>query len=159
MKTQPEINARLNLLLRHELTLINQYFLHARMVKNWGYGELGERFYKQSIRAMKNADALIERIFFLEGLPNLQDLGKLLIGETIPEALACDLRAASEQRSAQQEAIAFFESKEDFVSRAIVETQLSRNEDYIDFLEEQHNLIDSLTLANYYQHIASDGEH
>lgn len=159
MKTKPEINARLNALLRHELTVINQYFLHARMLKNWGYGELGEVFYKQSIRAMKNADKLIARIFLLEGLPNLQDLGKLYIGENVPEAVACDLRAASAQRSAQQEAVAFLEKEEDFVSRALVEALLEDNEDYIDWLEEQQNLLENLGLANYLQSAVAHGEH
>ena len=159
MKTQPDILSKLNGLLRHELTVINQYFLHARMVKNWGYGELGEAFYKQSIRAMKNADKLIERIFLLEGLPNLQDLGKLLIGETVPEAVDCDLRAAQAQRAAQQDAIAFLESREDFVSRALVESLLMHNEDYIDWLEEQQNLIANLGLANYLQSAAGGDDH
>ena len=159
MKTKPEINTRLNALLRHELTVINQYFLHARMLKNWGYGELGEVFYKQSIRAMKNADKLIARIFLLEGLPNLQDLGKLYIGENVPEAVACDLRAASAQRSAQQEAVAFLEKEEDFVSRALVEALLEDNEDYIDWLEEQQNLLENLGLANYLQSAVAHDEH
>lgn len=157
MKTHPEINGRLNLLLRHELTVINQYFLHARMLKNWGYGELGAVFYKQSIRAMKNADKLIERIFFLEGLPNLQDLGKLFIGETVAEALDCDWRAASQQYKDQQEAIAFFEAREDFVSRDLVEGLLESNEAYIDWLDEQKGLLASLGAANYLQSAASGG--
>lgn len=159
MKTKPEINAQLNVLLRHELTVINQYFLHARMLKNWGYGELGEVFYKQSIRAMKNADKLIERIFLLEGLPNLQDLGKLYIGESVPEAVDCDLRAAAAQRSAQQDAITFLEKEEDFVSRALVEGLLESTEDYIDWLEEQQNLIKNIGLANYLQSAIELDEH
>lgn len=159
MKTQPEINAKLNVLLRHELTVINQYFLHARMLKNWGYGELGEVFYKQSIRAMKNADKLIERIFFLEGLPNLQDLGKLFIGESVAEALECDRRAAGQQYQAQQEAIAFFESREDFVSRDLTERLLASNEEYIDWLDEQMGLLESLGTANYLQSAAGAGHH
>ncbi|MDO4777238.1 MAG: bacterioferritin [Cardiobacteriaceae bacterium] len=159
MKTQPEINARLNVLLRHELTVINQYFLHARMLKNWGYGELGEVFYKQSIRAMKNADKLIERIFFLEGLPNLQDLGKLFIGESVSEAIDCDRRAAGQQYQEQQEAIAFFESREDFVSRDLTERLLASNEEYIDWLDEQKGLLESLGTANYLQSAAGAGHH
>ncbi|MDO5091716.1 MAG: bacterioferritin [Cardiobacteriaceae bacterium] len=159
MKTQPDINARLNVLLKHELTVINQYFLHARMLKNWGYGELGEVFYKQSIRAMKNADKLMARIFFLEGLPNLQDLGKLFIGESVAEAIDCDLRAAGLQYADQKEAIAFFESREDFVSRELAERLLADTEDYIGWLDEQKALLDSMGNANYLQMAAGAGHH
>lgn len=156
MKSTPQVKACLNGLLRHELTLINQYFLHARLLKNFGYEALGGRFYKQSIRAMKNADKLIERIFLLEGLPNLQDLGKLYIGEHAQEAVACDLRAAGAQRAAQQEAVTLLEKEEDYVSRALVEALLADTEDYIDWLEEQQNLIEETGLANYLQSAAAD---
>lgn len=151
MQTSPQIRQQLNVLLRHELTLINQCFLHSRMLNNWGYDSLGKAFYKQSIRAMKHADRLIERIFFLEGLPNLQDLGKLLIGENAGEALDCDLQAMLAQRNAQQQGIAFFETTQDYVSRALIKDQLQANEDYIDWLEEQQGLVLSLGLGNYLQ--------
>ncbi len=97
MQSKPQIIQCLNGLLRHELTVINQYFLHARMLGNWGYVQLEKTVYKQSIRAMKNADKLIQRLFLLEGLPNLQDLGKLIIGENVEEILACDIQAATAQ--------------------------------------------------------------
>ena len=136
MQITPEVLASLNRLLRHELTVINQYFLHARMLNNWGYDDLGHTIYKQSIRAMKNADKLIARIFLLEGLPNLQDLGKLLIGETVAEAIAA-VKLLGEQR--------------DFVSRTLVEELLDDVEEYIDWLETQQDLMASLGTPNYLQ--------
>lgn len=151
MKTQANILSALNAVLRHELTVINQYFLHARMLNNWGYDEVGERMYKQSIRAMKNADALIARIFFLEGLPNLQDLGKLMIGETVNEALECDLKAATANYDAQRKAIVLLEEQQDYVSRELLKTQMEAVEEYIDWLEEQLGLIEEIGLPNYLQ--------
>lgn len=151
MQTKPQILTALNSVLRHELTVINQYFLHARMLNNWGYGEVGGRMYKQSIRAMKNADDLIERIFFLEGLPNLQDLGKLLVGEDVCEALQCDLRAACANRDAQLATIALMEKEQDYVSRKLLREQLSHVEGYIDWLEEQLGQIEGLGIQNYLQ--------
>ncbi|SUO93149.1 bacterioferritin [Suttonella ornithocola] len=151
MKTQTNILSALNAVLRHELTVINQYFLHARMLNNWGYDEVGERMYKQSIHAMKNADALIARIFFLEGLPNLQDLGKLMIGETVSEALECDLKVATANREAQQKAISLLEEQQDYVSRELLKKQMETVEDYIDWLEEQLGLIEEIGLPNYLQ--------
>lgn len=155
MKTTQSVHDTLNGLLRHELTVINQYFLHARMLKNFGYESLGKMMYKQSIQAMKNADALIERIFLLEGLPNLQDLGKLFIGENVAEAIACDLKVARAQHSSLRAAITTLEQEEDYVSRDLVEKLLDDAEEYVDWLETQQDLIESLTLPNYLQKAVS----
>lgn len=154
MQTKPTICSALNRVLRHELTQINQHFLHARMMKNWGYAALNEAFYHQSIRAMKQADAIIERIFFLEGLPNLQDLGKLMIGETPEEALRCDYQTTLLQREAEVKAIAFLETEEDYVSRQLLMEQLKHTESYIDFLEEQLLQLDAMGKENYLQAVA-----
>lgn len=151
MKTDAKILTTLNGVLRQELTIINQYFLHARMLKNWGYDEVGEKMYKESIRAMKRADTLIERIFFLEGLPNLQDLGKLLIGENVPEAIDCDLKAATTLHQLQQQAVAALEQSQDYVSRKILKAQLIENESHIDWLEEQIGQISDIGIQNYLQ--------
>lgn len=151
MQSQPHILQCLNGLLRHELTVINQYFLHARMFGNWGYEVLEKITYKQSIRAMKNADKLIQRIFLLEGLPNLQDLGKLLIGEDIPEALSCDHQVASAQFADLTNAVALLEREGDFVSRDLVQALRADVEEYLSFLEEQQQQIQDLGLPNYLQ--------
>lgn len=151
MKTEEHINEALNTVLRHELTLINQYFLHARMLKNWGYEAVGKSMYKQSITAMKNADELVQRIFFLEGLPNLQDLGKLLLGEKVQEAISCDLKATLAQREAQIAAIELLSKSQDYVSHKLLREQLKTTEAYIDWLDEQQGQIEELGLANYLQ--------
>ena len=151
MKTTDNVLNTLNGLLRHELTVINQYFLHARMLKNFGYESLGKVMYKQSIQAMKNADDLIERIFLLEGLPNLQDLGKLFIGENVQEAIECDLKVARDQHKSLREAITTLEKEEDYVSRDLVEKLFDDVEEYVDWLETQQDLIENLSLPNYLQ--------
>lgn len=141
----------LNRVLRNELTAINQYFLHSRMLKNWGVSRLAKHEYEESVDEMKHADRLVERILFLEGLPNLQDLNKLLIGETVKEVLGCDLRLEHEAIPLVREAIACCEQQSDYVTRELLEDILEGEEEHVDWLETQLGLIDTMGLENFVQ--------
>ena len=151
MKGDTNINKMLNKCLKDQLTAINQLFLHARMTKDWGLGEFNEYEYKRSIKAMKMADDLIERILFLEGLPNLQELGKLLIGENVPEILKGDLRMLSEMRTNLQDTIKLCEDNRDYISRDELTDILEETEEHIDWIESQQWLIENAGLKNYLQ--------
>lgn len=141
----------LNEALTIQLTAINQSFLHARMAKNWGFKELDAKEYHASVVAMKQADKLVERVLFLEGLPNLQNLGKLRIGENVPEILACDLSLETETRAQLQQAIASAESVADYVTRDLLEELLEQAEARVDWLETQRDIIGKIGLQNYLQ--------
>ena len=151
MKGNPNVLRTLNKVLTTELTSINQFFLHARIFKNWGLEELNEKAYKKSIKDMKQADQLINRILFLEGLPNLQQLGKLQIGEDTQEMLQCDFNVISAQLVELRDAIELCETENDYVSRELLQEILEYEEDYIDWIETQQLLITNLGIENYQQ--------
>ena len=158
MKSDPQVIQHLNAQLKNELTAINQYFLHYRMLRHWGFHRLAQKEYEESIGEMKHADKLMERLLMLGGLPNLQDLGKLMIGEGAREALECDLKLEQAARPALQEGIAHCEAVKDYVSRELLEDILESEEEHIDWLETQLALVDKLGLQNWLQSQAGPAE-
>ena len=151
MKGHREVIHQLNQVLYHHLTAINQYFLHSRMFNNWGIEQLGAAEYKESIRQMKHADKVIERILFLEGLPNLQHLGKLYIGQHTAEVLICDVRKVNENIEALQQALQLAEKSQDYVTRDLLQDILAKEEEYFDWLETQLDLVEKVGIENYIQ--------
>jgi bacterioferritin len=151
MKGDPKVISHLNRVLRNELMAINQYFLHSRMYNDWGLKSLGDYEYHESVDEMKHADSLIERILFLEGLPNMQDLGKLRIGEHTKEMLECDLALEMDAIPDLREAIEYCESCKDFTSRELFEEILESEEEHVDWLETQLDLINRVGIENYQQ--------
>jgi bacterioferritin len=151
MKGDEQVIGHLQAQLKNELTAINQYFLHYRMYKHWGLEKLAKKEYSESIGEMKHADMLMDRIFMLEGLPNLQDMAKILVGENVPEALECDLKAEVGAQATIKAGIAHCESVRDYVSRDLLQKILDDTEEHIDFLETQIDLIGKVGLQNYLQ--------
>jgi len=158
MQGDPQVIHFLQAQLKNELTAINQYFLHYRMLKHWGFGKLAKKEYEESMGEMKHADMLMDRIFMLDGLPNLQDLGKLMIGEDVPEILACDLGLERGAQATVKEGMAHCESVRDYVSRDLLQTILDDTEEHIDFLETQIDLVSKVGLQNYLQSQMSEHE-
>ena len=151
MQGDPQVIQHLQAQLRNELTATNQYFLHYRILKHWGFDKLAKKEYEESIGEMKHAERLMERILVLDGLPNLQDLGKLLVGENVPEILDCDLRSERGAQATIKDGIAHCESVRDYVSREILEGILEDTEEHVDFLETQLDLLAKVGLQNYLQ--------